>query len=64
MIKSVAQIKVWIDCPACGRLDKLSREVVLPLEVSTSMLERTCAVCERCRGISVMCFERGIARVH
>ncbi len=64
MIRSVAQIKVWIDCPTCGRLEKLVRDVRLPLELVTPMLEKTCAACERCRGIAVMCFERGIRRVH
>jgi hypothetical protein len=60
----LARIRVWIECPACGPYQKLEREVVLPFEFATRMLERTCAVCERCRGIAVMCFDRSVARVH
>ena len=51
---SLAQITVWIDCPACGRYQKLTREVVLPFELAPPPFERTGAVCERCRGIAVM----------
>ena len=64
MIGSLTQIRVWIDCPACGRYQKLAREVDLPFEVVTPILERACAVCERCRGIAVMCFERKASRLH
>jgi len=60
----LTQIRVWIDCPACGRYQKLAREVDLPLEVVTPMLERACAVCERCREVAVMCFERKANRLH
>src|SRR5271163_2457391 len=58
------QIRVWIDCPACGRCQKLARKVILPFELITPMLERTCAVCERCQEIAVMCFQRSVARLH
>jgi hypothetical protein len=61
---SLAQITVWIECPTCGRYQKLAREVVLPFELAPPLSERTGAVCERCRGIAVMCFERSISRLH
>ena len=60
----LAQIRVWIECPACGPCQKLEREVVLPFEVITPMLERTGAVCDRCRGLAIMCFERKASRLH
>jgi hypothetical protein len=60
----VAHIRVWIECPACGPYQKLTSEVVLPIEVTTPMLERTCAVCDRCRGLAVMCFERTAGRLN
>jgi hypothetical protein len=61
---SLTQVTVWIDCPRCGRYQKLVREVELPLEVVTPMLERACAVCDHCRGSAVMCFERKVSRLH
>jgi hypothetical protein len=61
---SLTQISVWIDCPACGRHQKLARVVELPFEVVTPMLERACAVCERCGEVAVMYFERKVSRLH
>ena len=60
----LTQIRVWIDCLACGRYQKLTREIDLTLEVMAPMLERACAVCERCREVAVMCFERKAALLH
>jgi hypothetical protein len=60
----LAHIRVWIECPACGPYQKLEREVVLPFEVTSPMLEKTGAVCNRCRGLAVMCFEREATRLH
>lgn len=61
---SLARIIVWIDCPKCGRYQKLVREVVLPFELAPPLFERTGAVCDRCRGLAVMCFERKATRRH
>jgi hypothetical protein len=64
MRKSLAQIRVWIECPACGAREKIERQVVLPLEVLSPIIEKTCAVCDRCRGLAVMFFEREATRLH
>jgi len=61
---SLSQLSVWIDCPTCGRYQKLVREVELPFEVVTPMLERACAVYDHCRGLAVMCLERKATRLH
>ena len=61
---SRARIIVWIDCPRCGRYQKLAREVVLPFQLAPPLFERTDAVCGRCWGIAVMCFERGVSRLN
>jgi hypothetical protein len=58
MASSLAQIRVRIECTVCGTYQELAREVILPFEVITPMFERTHAVCERCRRIAVMCFDR------
>jgi hypothetical protein len=60
----LAQIRVWIECSACGPYQKLERQVVLPSEVMTPLLEKTDAVCDRCRGLAIMCFERKATRLH
>jgi hypothetical protein len=64
MTESPMQLRVWIDCPACGRLQKLARELWLPSELATPEFLKTCAVCDRCRGAAVMCFERSVGRIH
>lgn len=60
----LAQIRVWIECPACGSCQKLEREVDLPFEVTSPMLERTRAICDRCHGLAIMCFERKATCLH
>jgi hypothetical protein len=60
----LAQMRVWIECPACGPYQKFDREVVLPFEDLTPLLERTEAVCDRCCGLAIMCFERRVTRLH
>jgi hypothetical protein len=65
MIRSMlAQIRVWIECPACGPRQKLEREVVLPFEEISPLREITGAICNRCRGLAVMHFERKAIRAH
>jgi hypothetical protein len=64
MSSSLAQIRVWIDCPVCGREEKLARQVVLPFEFVPPLLEKTAAVCDRCQGMAVMFFERSPTRLH
>jgi hypothetical protein len=53
-----AQIRVWIECPVCGPYRKIEREIVLPFEETAPMREITSAVCDRCRGLAVMHFDR------
>jgi hypothetical protein len=60
----LAQMRVWIECPACGPYQKFEREIVLPFEDLAPMLQKTDAVCDRCWGLAVMCFERRGVRLH
>jgi C4-type Zn-finger protein len=60
----LAQIRVWTQCPVCGPCQKLESEVDLPFDVITPILEKTAAVCDRCRGSAVMYFERKASRLH
>lgn len=60
----LARMRVWIECPACGLHQKFDREVVLPFEDLNPLLERTEAVCDRCYGLAMMCFERRPTRLH
>jgi hypothetical protein len=60
----LAQIRVWIECPVCGPYRKLEQEVVLPFEEIDPMREITSAVCDRCRGLAVMHFERKAICLH
>jgi hypothetical protein len=60
----MAQIRVWIECPTCGPCQKFEREIALLLEVITPVLEKACAVCDRCRGSALTYFERKPGRLH
>jgi hypothetical protein len=62
--RMLAQIRVWVECATCGPYQKLEREVDLPSEAITPMLEKTCAVCDRCSANAVMYFEREGVRLH
>jgi hypothetical protein len=60
----VAQIRVWIECPVCGSYEKLKRQVMLPFEARPPMRETTGALCDGCRGLAVMHFERSAIHPH
>jgi hypothetical protein len=42
-----ARLTTWVDCPQCGRLDKLSRDFRLPTDISGPMQLKVRYRCER-----------------
>ena len=42
-----AQLRAWVECPRCGRMDKLVRDFRLPAGETSPMLEKVGLACER-----------------
>ena len=59
-----AQLKVWVECPRCGRTDKLTREFQLPIREAGARIEKVCFPCERCGTHAQMIFERTVLKLH
>jgi hypothetical protein len=59
-----AEIRVWIDCRRCGRVDRPPIPVQLPEELRYFATEKVCARCERCQGHALMIIERAVRRLH
>ena len=59
-----AQLRVWIDCPRCGRVDKLTRDFRLARGDAGSLLEKVDFACERCGEPATMHFERTVSAIH
>ena len=64
--KSVpVQLNAWIDCPRCGRIDKLSRDFRLPKDIAGPMQITIPYRCERCRrAAAFLHFERTVSTIH
>jgi Zn finger protein HypA/HybF involved in hydrogenase expression len=58
------EIRAWIECRRCGRIDKLPVSIQLPEELGFSATEKVCARCERCHGHALMVLERAVRRLH
>ena len=41
-------LRGWVDCPTCGRIEKLSMDFHLPADAAALMRERVGFACERC----------------
>jgi Zn finger protein HypA/HybF involved in hydrogenase expression len=59
-----AEIRAWIECRRCGRIDKPPVPILLPAELAFSATEKVCARCERCHGHALMILERAVRRLH
>jgi hypothetical protein len=59
------QLNAWIDCPRCGRIDKLSREFRLPKDIAGPMQLKVPFCCERCRlAAAFLYFDRTVSTIH
>lgn len=59
-----AEIRAWIECGRCARIDKRVIAAFLPSDLATPMIEKVCAVCEYCGAPAVMYLQRAVHRVH
>ncbi len=59
-----AQLRVWVECPQCGRTDKLIREFQLPIREVGTRIERVAFPCEQCATPVYMYFERTVSSIH
>lgn len=58
------ELKVWVDCSRCGRVERLIREFRLPLDEATSRLEKVTCPCEQCGVAAYMYFQRSLFHIH
>jgi hypothetical protein len=59
-----AEIRAWIECGHCARIDQRVLSLFIPSDLATPMLEKVCAVCEYCGAHAVMYLERAVKRLH
>jgi hypothetical protein len=59
------KLNAWIDCPLCGRIDKLSRDFRLPKDIAGPMQIKVQFRCERC-GTAAACLylDRTVSSIH
>jgi hypothetical protein len=58
------QLNARIDCPNCGRIDKLNREFNLPESEANPRIEKIAGPCERCASPAHVVFERTVLSIH
>jgi hypothetical protein len=59
------KLNAWIDCPRCGRIDKLSRDFRLPKDIAGPMQLKVTFRCERCgTAAAFLCLDRTISSIH
>jgi hypothetical protein len=59
-----AEIRAWIECGQCARIDKQVVAVFIPSDLAIPMLEKVCAVCGYCGAHAVMYLQRAVQRMH
>jgi hypothetical protein len=62
--KQPARLRVWVECPKCGSIDKLTREFQLPVGEADTRVEKVGFPCERCAMPAYMYFERTVSSIH
>jgi hypothetical protein len=58
------EIRAWIECGQCARIDRRVVAVFIPSDLAVPMLEKVCAVCGYCGAHAVMYLQRAVQRMH
>jgi hypothetical protein len=59
-----AALRVWVECPKCGRYEKLARDFRLPLGVQGDLLHKIAIQCEYCEQWAYMYLQRLVSQIH
>jgi hypothetical protein len=59
-----AQLRVWIECPSCGRIEEPTCDFRLPAGEAGPMLEKVGLACERCGEPAYIYLQRTVSNVH
>ena len=59
-----AQLKAWVECPKCGRIDKPTYDFRLPAGEVRPMFEKVGLACERCGERAYIYVQRTVSNVH
>ena len=41
-------LRAWIECPACGHMDRFTKSFLLDLEIATPLGTKAPFICQRC----------------
>jgi hypothetical protein len=58
------EIRAWIECEHCARIDKRVVSDFIPPALAIPMLVKACAICRHCGAHAVMYLQRVVQRVH
>jgi hypothetical protein len=59
-----AELRVWIDCPRCGCIDKLTRDFRLLKGDNGPLFEKVALTCEGCGQPAYLCLQRTVSNIH
>jgi hypothetical protein len=55
-----AEMRAWIECPQCGRIEKPTISVRIPPGIASLKLEKVCVACDRCGAPAMMYLQRAV----
>jgi hypothetical protein len=55
-----AEIRAWIECPKCGRIEKPPISVRIPLGITSLKLEKVCVPCDCCAAPAMIYLQRAV----
>jgi C4-type Zn-finger protein len=59
------RLKGWVDCPNCGRGDKLATQFDLRVEIAGPLRLQSVFICQKCgRRDAALTLERTVVRTH
>jgi hypothetical protein len=58
-----AEIRAWIECAQCGRIEKPTLSVRIPPAIASPKLAKVCMPCERCAAPAMMYLQRAVAQM-
>jgi hypothetical protein len=58
-----AEIKAWIDCARCGRIEKPAFSVSIPPGLANPMLNKVCLPCGCCGVPAIMHLHRAVRQM-
>jgi|GEM_PF-2765972 len=58
-----AEMRAWIECPQCGRIEKPIISVRIPPAIASPKLAKVCVPCDSCGTHAMMYLQRAVRRM-